>query len=153
MTAASLTAANDSVLVIQRVCASRIFTLFLLSVSDNYSTPSFIPPRSFQLSFFFSLRKIMPHDPPGKQRSHHRVGRVHRQGPDLLSALFSVDSSDIAPTPTSTVDSPVATTVSVTSTNTPLSSTIPSVAQSCTCLLPRMHPQLTPLQPPHLFPL
>jgi hypothetical protein len=137
----SLTA-DDSVLVIQRVCASTIFTLFLLSVSNIILLSLSYPHVLFHFHSFFSVRKIMPHDPPINQRSHHRV-RVHRQGPgpDLLSALFSVDSSDITPTPTSVVDSPIAITVSVTSTNTPLSSTIPSVAQPCTCLcLPRMHP-------------
>lgn len=130
-----------AVLVIRHVCAcaSRINFIFLFIVpprSPPFSTPSFIPPHSFLFSFLFP-QKIMLHGPIDHRRRHH----VNRQD-NFLSRLFGVDTTDTTQaTPTSIVDSPIAITVSVTSTQSSLASVTSSVALPSTCFcLARMLP-------------
>ena len=113
---------------------TRNFLCIVLSPVSGlyYSTPSFITPTVLSPFFLFLPRKIMLHGPIDQRRHHH----VNRQ--NFLSRLFGVDSTSdtTQATPTSIVDSPIAITVSATSTV----SSSTSATQPCSSLcLPRMH--------------
>lgn len=124
-------------LVIRQYFARQEEGIFCSSPSPSLRSPLFYTlfhtPTVLSPFFLFLPRKIMLHVPIDQRRHHH----VNRQN-FLSHLLFSVESTDTTQaTATSIVDSPIAITVSVTSTV----SSSTSVTQPCSSLcFPRMLP-------------